>query len=276
MNANAGLRSPLSSAGRQSDLTNAAIIWTECLHGTAPIRDALASVAQSTGATGAILYRCNAGSRRPRIIASFHRDASRSIQPLQQPVGPDLIPVELQRAKPGSVWRLEDAAEEGSARLEGRKANLQGDVLPADIIAIPLETSGGVVDVLEFAMDRSAGPGMFAAIGELARSLSFAWSRRPKGRIARLLANAPSVDRPLRTSTVAPLSVGNPWHLTPTEMRICNLIREGQDPARLVSSIGVAESTLRTHLRSIYAKAGVTGQVGLLRLLLSDAPAREA
>lgn len=276
-------RPPVSpSGGRHSDLTDAAIIWTECLHGNAPIREALSAITQTTGGLSAVLYRCCVKSGRPRVIASFHRHASRGVQPFLQPaflqpVGHDLVPAGLHRARPGTVWRMEDAMPEAGAGTQGPAWRALPDRGAVDVVAIPLGKSDGVVDVLELGLERAATPGLVTALGELARALSFAWSRRPTGRIARLLANTPAIDRRLAaTRTDAPLSIGNPWRLTPTEMRICNLIREGQDPARLVLSIGVTESTIRTHLRSIYAKAGVSGQVGLLRLLLSDAPALQA
>ncbi len=40
----------------------------------------------------------------------------------------------------------------------------------------------------------------------------------------------------------------------------------------MAQHLKVSESTLRTHLRSIYAKAGVAGQLDLVRLLLSADP----
>lgn len=255
------------------DPAQATIIWTECLHGTASLRDGLAALSGVTGAASALLYRWCPVSRRPRIIASRQRDPARGAQPLPHPVGPDLIPVELHRARPGSVWRLEDAGSD----LDSRQAQSVAERGLVDIVVIPLGQTDGTVDVLELCLDRSAAPALVTMLRDLARALSFAWSRRPHGRISQILSNTPLTDRRLRgAQNTTPLSVGNPWRLTPTEMRICHLIREGQDPARIVSLIGVTESTMRTHLRSIYAKSGVTGQVGLVRLLLADAPARQA
>lgn len=271
----------LSPGGRLPDLTRTAILWTEALHGTAPLRDALDHVAGATGAASAVLYRWCARTRRPRIIATFDRDASQrqtqGIHPIRHPLGPDLIPVDLHRARPGSVWRLEDAGRHARDCLDDRQARSRPDRGLVDLVAIPLGQSGGMVDVLELGLDRRAPAGLRAALGDLALVLAFAWGRRPRGRVSGLLAGGagPRTPDPAGQRT-APLSIGNPWKLTPTEMRICHLIREGQDPARLVALIGVAESTLRSHLRSIYAKAGVTGQLGLVRLLLADAPARQA
>lgn len=262
-------------SGRQTELSEATILWTECLHGTLPVRDALASVSAATHAASAMIYRWCTKTRRARIIAAFNRDAPRGVQPMPQPFGPDLIPVELNRARPGSVWRLEDAGD--SLLMDGRQARAIADRGLADIVAIPLGQTEGQVDVLELCLDRSVARPLAVALTDFARVLSFAWSRRPRGRIARLLAHAPALSNRMGSvGQQAPLSVGNPWRLTPTEMRICHLIREGHEPGNLTSLIGVAESTLRTHLRSIYAKSGATGQVGLLRLLLSEPSARHA
>ena len=40
--------------------------------------------------------------------------------------------------------------------------------------------------------------------------------------------------------------------------------------------LNIADSTLRSHLRNIFAKAGVAGQIGLVRLLLEPDDARVA
>ena len=264
-------------SGRASDLTDAALLWTESLHGALPLRDALASVSAATAAASAMIYRWCVRTRRARIVATFTRDARDGVEPLQKPFGPDLIPVELHRARAGTVWRLEDARDD-PARDAGL-FRIQKDKRFADIVAIPLGQVGDQVDVLELCLDRSAASHLLVALADFARLLTFAWNRRPRGRIAQLLSVTPQGNRPLRTTNATPqtpLSVGNPWRLTPTEMRICHLIQQGHDPANLTALVGVADSTIRTHLRSIYAKSGVSGQVGLLRRLLSEADVRRA
>lgn len=50
----------------------------------------------------------------------------------------------------------------------------------------------------------------------------------------------------------------------------------GHDLPQAGKALGIADSTLRSHLRSIFAKTGVAGQVGLLRLLLEQDEQRSA
>lgn len=106
----------------------------------------------------------------------------------------------------------------------------------------------------------------------LARLTAVSWARRDEARIARLLRATLAVEtRPAAPGPVEnPLSPENPWGLTPAEMRICALIRAGIDPADVGARIRVSQSTVRTHLRSIYAKGQVTGQVGLVRHLMAE------
>jgi DNA-binding CsgD family transcriptional regulator len=48
------------------------------------------------------------------------------------------------------------------------------------------------------------------------------------------------------------------------------MIRSGLSPADITDRAGLAKSTVRTHLRNVYAKLRVTGQIGLVRLLLTE------
>ncbi|CAN7626467.1 helix-turn-helix transcriptional regulator [Phenylobacterium sp. LjRoot225] len=55
--------------------------------------------------------------------------------------------------------------------------------------------------------------------------------------------------------------------LTPTEATIASALANGESALQLAASRRVTESTLRTHLASIFRKTGVDGQRDLVRLL---------
>lgn len=50
-------------------------------------------------------------------------------------------------------------------------------------------------------------------------------------------------------------------HLTPKEAQILGDIMAGRDAKSIARSVGIAESTVRTHIRSVLAKLGVRSQV---------------
>lgn len=57
------------------------------------------------------------------------------------------------------------------------------------------------------------------------------------------------------------------YNLTPAEARICESIAEGRKLSEIARQIGVATSTVRTHLLRIFDKTGVNRQTDLVRLV---------
>ena len=56
-------------------------------------------------------------------------------------------------------------------------------------------------------------------------------------------------------------------NLTPTETRVALHLADGGTVASCAEAMGVAESTVRSHLKSVFAKTGVTRQAQLATLL---------
>lgn len=61
--------------------------------------------------------------------------------------------------------------------------------------------------------------------------------------------------------------------LTPAESRVALLMARGESVNRLADLIGVSRNTVRSQVKSIYAKTGVNRQTDLIRLLLNYATA---
>lgn len=59
------------------------------------------------------------------------------------------------------------------------------------------------------------------------------------------------------------------YDLTPAEVRICELIAQGNTPTAVATQIGIAPSTAKTHLLRIFAKTGTNRQADLVRLCAS-------
>jgi DNA-binding CsgD family transcriptional regulator len=152
-----------------------------------------------------------------------------------------------------------------------------------DVAVMPLDRSGSDLDMMEIHFPAGIPASLRATLEVAATSASAAWRRRQRGRIARILSASPAIAERLSAEEPAlrpsPLSPVNPLGLTAAELRICVLFRDGHPVNDLARHLRISDSTLRTHLRSIYAKAGVGGQVDLVRLLLaagSESPARLA
>lgn len=64
------------------------------------------------------------------------------------------------------------------------------------------------------------------------------------------------------------LTSGNPAGLSKAEYRVCSLLVRGFGAKAISGSLGVSESTVRSHLRSIYSKTNTHGQRELMFRLL--------
>lgn len=64
--------------------------------------------------------------------------------------------------------------------------------------------------------------------------------------------------------------------LTPAESRVAVLLAEGKTVGQIAAAVGREQSTIRTHVRHIFGKHGITRQVDLVRLVLSTAGASAA
>jgi DNA-binding CsgD family transcriptional regulator len=61
------------------------------------------------------------------------------------------------------------------------------------------------------------------------------------------------------------------FHLTATEERVLTLLMKAHSPHEAAASLGVCISTVRTHIRSLFAKTGVRRQAELMRLVFKRA-----
>ena len=74
---------------------------------------------------------------------------------------------------------------------------------------------------------------------------------------------------PMRTTTVDPTVAGAALGLTPMESKVAVLMANGVSVPRAAARMDRKTSTIRSHVKSIYAKLGLTRQVELVRLVQS-------
>jgi DNA-binding CsgD family transcriptional regulator len=60
------------------------------------------------------------------------------------------------------------------------------------------------------------------------------------------------------------------WSLSPQEIRVTLHLVDGGTVATCAGALGVAESTIRTHLKSVFAKTGRNRQAQLAGLLQNN------
>lgn len=268
---------PPSGAHR---LANFLIRWTECLHGAGNLRDTLSLLADLSGARVVNLARLDLETDRLRTISCYDMEAQAGKRPLTRGMAPFILDGHGVYARPGAIWTLSEKSFAQSADLDPRSHAWLESRGFGEVVVITLGREGSDLDVIELYYTRPLSKGTAAQLDQLAHFSVGAWERRRKGYIARLLRSTPAISdrlvRPDMSSTSHPLSVENPYGLTAAEIRICTSLYAGEGVDEIARKTCVAKSTIRSHLRSIYAKTGVSGQLGLLQRLISfDRPATE-
>lgn len=238
--------------------------WCECLHGCAPFREALEAIAKAIGAEAAAVCRVSAadGARSGSLFFDG-QPAGTGAKRLAQSFAHAVLGTYLGKAKPGMIWyksmsgRLEEPALEQFHQSRGL----------TDLAVIPLVSGSGTTDVLEFHFARQPGPMQQALLNMVAGTFVRTWSNRAPGLYMEACLNnrrarAAAPDAPL-------LSMENPAQLSRAEYRVCVLLSKGQTAKRVESQLGISKSTLRTHLRNIYAKTGAGNMTELVYRLVS-------
>ena len=250
--------------------------WTECLHGAGCLRDALSDLSDLTGGRAIVIHRTCELTGRTRTVAMLDRGARAGDRPLALPLGVSLLRLSVPAARPGTLWVLSDFDRAEREGLDPRALDWMADRRLRDAVVVPLDRSGTDLDVLEIHFQAPVSQRLRESLEVAASAASTAWRRRQEGRISRLLSATPAIagsfERQDGAGRASPLAPGNPLDLTGAEMRVCVLLRNGHSSREMTEILRISDSTLRTHLRSVYSKVGASGQIELVRLLLSTGP----
>ncbi len=171
----------------------------------------------------------------------------------------------MECARPGTVWlrtAVEVEADPALALFHSRR-NLR------ELAVINLATDQTTSDYLEMHFAEPLTPSQHALLNSLAQTLSEAWRNRTEGLfIANVLGKEETDAQPASEPDV--LSHRNPARLSRAEYRVCLLLSRGLQLDAVCSELAIAKSTLRTHLRNIYAKTATENLPELLYALLRN------
>ena len=86
------------------------------------------------------------------------------------------------------------------------------------------------------------------------------------------------VDDPAARASIDPERIGNILGLTPAESRIAVLLAQGKSIDAVAAETGRSRTTVKWHIRHIYAKHGLSRQVELAQLVtsLADVPGTQS
>ena len=77
---------------------------------------------------------------------------------------------------------------------------------------------------------------------------------------------------PIEMPPLAAQAFAELYHLTVSEQRVLLALAPGLSVKEAAESLGISESTAKTHLKHIYSKTGVSKQTELMRLFMSATP----
>jgi len=247
--------------------------FLESSTGRLPIEGGLKAVSEFVHAEAIAVSRSTFNSAAPRLVAIFDSDVV-ACAPLERTYVSELLGPYLDRLKTGAIWSLSrhmaGAGEDLDPVVAGwlRRRGLK------DIFVLVLESRTGHSDYLEIHLRRDASRILELRIEALGPLLVRFWANRKPGLVADCLGhrtrqrvsggNAMISDAPL-------LSDHNPAGLTRSEFRVCMMVRRGLSVKSISEELSLSVTTIRTHLRSIYVKIGVSGFNELAhRLIATD------
>lgn len=257
---------PLTRRGDlyQGRLAEAVADWCGCLQGQLPLVPALGSLAKGLGAKAVCLSRHpHEPGRAVRALAFTAPLLEREGIRVSRSFARCVMGRYVGRARPGSLWLSSATEEQGDPALQvfQRRARI------ADSAVVALALGPAWADYLEIHFASTLGAESERLLAALGGTLSRTWLRRTPGLFSEaVLASRPASRPDLHESL---LSVANPARLSRAEFRICVLLRRGLNSASLCSELSISPSTLRAHLRSIFAKAQVASMAELVYRLLT-------
>ena len=243
-----------------------------------PLGEALAAISQAIGAEVAAISRDARQQGRTRLVADFDaRESDREAAPFKRPLAEDVLGDFYNRVRSGTVWFLSDHFSDGDFIASASLSNWLVARGLADIVVVAIESNGLQHDYLEFHFDHALGREMKAEFDTVMPTLVRAWGGRKTG----LVTQAQMDERMIRARALAKenrikpsepiLGVSNPAKLSRAEFRVCLLLSRGLSVKAVTDELGLSESTVRSHLRSIYSKTETTGLAELVYRILAVA-----
>jgi len=243
--------------------------WCESLQGKGNLNGALREIAASIGAAAAAVTRVDPHDGSSRLVVHDNLARGSLLPPVQRSFAVSVLGPYLKGARAGSIWFNSAVEAEPDPALD----ELQARRGLRELVVVPLIVTDKSVDFIEFHFAGPLDAGQDARFKQLVETLRKTWTNRRKGLMTEAILHGRSERK--ASSMLSPiLSINNPIGLSRAEYRVCLVLSRGLSNKRVCEELNITDSTIRTHLRNIYAKAQVSDRSELIyRLLL--APSRE-
>ncbi|MCU9847846.1 helix-turn-helix transcriptional regulator [Defluviimonas sp. WL0024] len=257
----------------QTDVVDAIADWCEALHGSLPLQEAFAHFAIGLGAEAGMLVRTHVSDFRPVRVAMWDRRADNTIAPLRTSFADSFFGPAIARPKVASIWLASDHNDDPSHHPDPALESWQERRSLSEFVVLAL-TGGGVTrDHIELHFQTPLSPEKLATLNSVLPPMARTWASRQVGLVTRSVVNHRTVTELPRPSRPKPALLGpaNPAGLSRAEFRVCILLARGLSVVGVASELAVSDSTVRSHLRNVYAKTETSTLAELVYNLVTSA-----
>lgn len=242
--------------------------WCDALHGGQPLDSAFGHLVQGLGAEAGVLVRTHSSDLRPSRIAVW--DGAGAAAPpasfADGRFGHDLV-----RARAATIWLA--SAHAGEAETDPALATWQSRRGLREFAVLVL-SAGNVRDHIELHFRAPLPTPAQATLATVLPTIARTWASRQVGLVTRTVIGRRlrQPDRCAGPARTPLLSIENPARLSRAEFRVCLLLSRGLSMHGVAEALSLSDATIRSHLRSIYAKTETAGLAELVFHLLENRP----
>ncbi len=240
--------------------------WLDALHGQVPLQDAFARLVRGFGADAGMLVRTYLHEFRPiRVVVHDAREHVAG-SPIRSSFADSCFGPSLAKPKSATVWL---ASLHGDSGADPALADLQAIRRNREFAVLVLSGGPMTRDHIELHFRNLLPPAFQAIVSAVLPTMARAWAARRVGLITNMTSHQRRIGHcPTLCDSQPVLSTANPHRLSRAEFRVCLLLSRGLSAVGVAEELSLSEATVRSHLRSIYAKTGTASLAELVFLLL--------
>ena len=252
----------------RSSAMHAIVSWCEALNGTMSLPNALTELVSGLGAEAGVIVRTQMNDQRPVRIALCDLAREAQVRPLQRTFADAYFGPLIHRARAATVWQARAHADDSTG--DPSLGVWQAARRMKDFVVLILSSGPHTRDHVELHFRDFLSPDCEATIAVMLPDMVRVWASRRVGLITRTIINHRLGDQSaFRGGTrVQFLDSDNPLRLSRSEFRVCLLLSRGLLVPAVASELSLSEATIRTHLRSIYAKTDCSSLAELVFRLI--------
>ncbi|MCV2865629.1 helix-turn-helix transcriptional regulator [Albidovulum sediminicola] len=247
--------------------------WSEGLHGNTTLDEGFAGLVRGLGAEAGAIARTYPGRPFPQIVALHDARAQDAVsRPLRGSYATNLFGAYLQNARPATIWLASEHADESDAVAGVGLHVWQVARHMREMAVLTLTADPSFRDHVELHFRERLDDQTLACLNAVLPAVARIWTGRQVGLVtAQVVENRKKDESQPDCPPSRPLlGISNPAGLSRAEFRVCVMLSRGLSVRGVAAEVGLTEATVRSHLRSIYAKTGTRSLAELVFRLLDQ------